>query len=337
MNTATNKNNYFCIASSTELHKANLNKPSNSDKPVKIFHLFSPVYKDPDHELMRAQTVTLESMRVAATLTEIVEPNVSIEMAATALPEDIKAIPESFTKLDDLTLTSEEVAEFKNKRRLPLMYEILSRGRDAILGIGTEDHTYLIFTNVDIALAPHFYNYCAWLARRDYDFAVINRRAIEDYYGGVEDLAAMQSEIGGRHPGMDCFIIKADLLKYLEPTQAIVGMGAVERSLYYNMMAYTKKSVVIKNAHATFHIGLDSDWTGGAYKDYAAFNKEETVKLVSRLEASSPEVKERLEHFVRASGNVRQFPEGMLGITQEEKDSFKKNKWKSSRPARNQK
>jgi hypothetical protein len=315
--------NYFNITRVKELHALNVGQASNSTRPVRFIHLMNPVLKEPDHELMRAQNITLASMRLAAKIAEISDPEIAVEMVATALPEDVDAIPDDFTRLDDLTQTSEDIEGFNIKRRLPLLYEILSRGRDAALASKDIENTYMIFTNVDIGVTNHFYSYCAWLVRHDYDFAVINRRSIEDHYKSVEDLPAMMSDFGTIHPGKDCFIIKADLLNYLIPTKSIVGMSAVMRSLYYNMMAYAKKAVLIRDAHATFHVGIDSDWMGKKYKDYTTFNKKECVEMVSRLEQSDPKTKERLEHFVRAAGVVGHFPPGMLGITAEEKIAIK--------------
>src|SRR5690606_12448768 len=147
-----------------------------------------------------------------------VDPSIAIDLVSAALPEDAPATPEGFIQLPHLERDSTHLRDFRVPRRLPLTLDVIARARefaDADSRAGTSPT--IVFTNVDIAVLPHFYTYAAWLVRHEHDVAIINRRGIVDFNDGAEDMPAMMSDYGLIHPGLDCFIFDAAIVDRFVP------------------------------------------------------------------------------------------------------------------------
>ncbi len=126
---------------------------------------------------------------------------------------------------------------------------------------------------MDICLNPSFYNFIALIISKGFDSFTINRRtvdAIDDYFEQPELAAA---EIGYFHPGFDCFIIRKDF----------VGVRGVDRSLLFNMVAFSEKCLLIKNVAMTFHLGNDMDWLSREFDEYTGYVRQENKLLLDRL------------------------------------------------------
>ena len=187
---------YTQLYSTTEaLHKRHAGKARDYAVPINLVHLINPVNAPAGHDLARAQAFTYESMRRAAAFAKEMDPSIRIDFVAAPLPEDVTAIPEGAIPLPELTGVNCEIGKFEVVRRLPLLMDIIKRGREYVSSIEASPAPRLIFTNVDIGVLPHFYCYAAWLIRCGHDVAIINRRSVADCYGGPQDLPAILTNL----------------------------------------------------------------------------------------------------------------------------------------------
>jgi hypothetical protein len=307
--------NFDLLYSSVEsLHLRHQGRNLDRDKAIRLVHIVNPVNVPEDHDLARAQSVTYHSMREAAAFAVRNDSALNIEFVSTQFSEDEAAVPEDFIKLPNLNRDCSKVGNFGTLRKLPLVDEVICRAREyAETSLTKNEQTFIVFTNVDIGLLPHFYCYAAWLIRVGHDVSIINRRQIKDCYGGVEDLPKMLSDFGYTHPGLDCFIFKSEYVDKFVSHDSIIGMAHVMRPLYFNLMVLARNPVLLTDAHATFHIGIDSEWQSAKYQDYANFNQEECLKLIKLL-SEDPEIERKLTEFVHATYEHSWVPQGVLGV-----------------------
>ena len=135
-----------------------------------IGHIVNTVFAEPASELGRAQSVTLETMRIASAFAG---PDPAVTLYAVQSGDESPAeLPDCFTRLLELQRSILDVQPFRVQRRLPLISDILN----ALYANSSAD--YLIYTNVDIALMPYFYRTVACLMQKGYDAIAINRRTI---------------------------------------------------------------------------------------------------------------------------------------------------------------
>jgi|GEM_PF-778732 len=264
---------------------------------IRILHIVNPVAAKPESDLAVAQPVTFAAMTTARSWAESRDPAVQVRLAAAGYPEDAAVVPDGFDMLPDLQRSAMDVRTFQKARKLPVLWDILERGRDAAADSDTPAE-WLIYTNVDIAPMPHFYLLVAALVRKGYDAAIINRRTIPDTYTSPGDLPFMYTAIGKSHPGLDCFVFRRTLMDRFVPSRACIGAGFVMRSLLFNLVATTGKMVVLTDAHATFHIGDDRAWANPVYADYEAFNKAEALTVLNTF-CRDPALHARFVAFAR--------------------------------------
>jgi len=242
----------------------------------KIVHIINPVLVDESSDLFAAQPITFETMRIAQ---EFARGHVDVALYSAQYPEDRPIIPEWFQMTPDLDRSILDIGSFHAKRKLPLIKDILDRLYDA------SDAEYFIYTNVDIALMPHFYITINKLFDAGYDAFVINRRTItDDRYQSIEEIPRMYSELGEPHPGHDCFVFKRDVYPRYRIGTVCIGINWVGRALIYNLACHAKNFKEFKRKHLTFHIGNDKIWKRGEYTDYVAHNKSETLRVLAELE-----------------------------------------------------
>ena len=285
-----------------------------SPTPRRFLHIVNHIHMDESKQLARAQKVSWESMRRSRAYTMQFQTDLVIDLLATGFAEDRPAIPQGFIPVAELTRKASDLFDFNTPRPLPLLFDILERGRDHHLATRAEGvRDYIILTNADIAVLPHFYSYADWLIGMGHDAVIINRREIDDFSEDVANLAAMQAEMGTDHPGLDCFIFPADWMEDFVRSDSIIGTGMVMRSLLFNLIAKADNPVAILDAHATFHIGIDPDTGIQHYRDYEAHNMAECLKVIAALE-TRPGVRDRLQRFVHDTHEHSWLPDGILGV-----------------------
>jgi hypothetical protein len=235
----------------------------------------NPVNVGESSGLSVAQAVTFQTMRTAR---DFAAGQVSAELVATFYPEDAPAAPDGFAHTPHLEASVLDHGTFAHQRKLPLIKDILDQLYEA------SEAKYLIYTNVDISLQPHFYLAVERFITQGYDALVINRRTIPDFYTSLDQLPLMYAELGKSHRGWDCFVFRREAYPHYRLGNVCVGAPRIGLALIANLISHAKNFKEFKDQHLTFHIGDDRRWSRGRYSDYANHNTQEVLRLLQQLE-----------------------------------------------------
>lgn len=214
---------------------------------IRIAHIVNPVKTPDGSELAVVQPITFESMRRARAFAT----DRQIELFSTSYAEDHAIIPDFFKTTADLDRSIQGIPSFAAKKKLPFISDILYRLH------ASTDAEWLIYTNADIALMPHFYDAVAEYIAAGHDAIVINRRRISRRYHAISELPQMYAEIGGSHPGYDCFVFHRDLLPRFILGDICIGVPFIEVSLLHNIITHAARLKHVDDMHLTFHIGME--------------------------------------------------------------------------------
>jgi hypothetical protein len=250
-----------------------------------IAHIINPAVVPKSSDLFTAQPITFETMRIAQ---EYAKPDVDVTLFSAQYSEDRDFIPGFFQKTPDLERSVVDFGNFKEKRKLPLLRDILDR-----LYEGT-DAEYLIYTNVDIALMPFFYLSVKKIIESGYDAFVVKTRIISDHYKDVSEIPRMYIEIGEKERGYDCFVFKRDSYPKYRLGDVCVGVGQVGKVLLWNLEIHAVRFQVFKGKHLTFHIGDQKIWKKRKYDDYLKHNMKESMNVIEELEKEYNSLKTNL-------------------------------------------
>lgn len=215
---------------------------------IRVAHIINPVKVNEKSDLHVAQPVTFETMLRSKRNSLFCD---QIELYTTQFEEDKEIIPDGFRVLSNLERSVLDVNPRLAKRKLPLIGDILSKVKEM------DNPDYIIFTNMDIALMPYFYDAVVLYLEKGHDALVINRRRISDRYRTIEELPLMYSDLGRSHPGFDCFVIKTELLDRFILGNICVGISFLEATLVHNIFSFAQNPLYVPDAHLTFHIGMD--------------------------------------------------------------------------------
>ena len=243
---------------------------------IRLAHIVNPVIVPPTSDLYVAQPITFESMRRAKQYAEGV---VDVRLFTTQYEEDRSLFPDGFEATPDLDRSVQDVCSFAHQRKLPLLADILDRLHQA-----SEGADYLIYTNTDIALMPHFYQTVAAILEDGYDAFVINRRTIPTDYKSPEQLPLMYAQAGEAHRGHDCFVFSRETYPDYVLGNVCLGAPGVGHALLLNLACHAKRFTEFKDLHLTFHIGNDKVWKSGDYADYVEFGRRQVDRVVETLE-----------------------------------------------------
>jgi len=235
---------------------------------MKIAHVINPVEMPSGHELMVAQPITYETMRRAKKFSS------RIELWAVGYEEDEAAFPRGFERCENLTRSILDIKNFKVPRKLPLFKDIL----DAVYKASDAD--YIIQTNVDICLMPHFYESVKRFIEMGYDALVINKRLISPHYKKVEEIPEMYCDLGRDHNGCDCFVFKRSDYPDYDLGDICMGTPWSETTLVANMIIHSERFEKFVKPHLTFHIGDSRTWLHKDLADYRQHNTEEFAKFM---------------------------------------------------------
>jgi len=238
---------------------------------MKIAHVINPVDAKPPSDLITAQPITFESMRIARKFAK----NKKIEQWACFYPEDEHIVPDYFKKLPCLQHDISNFKKFGIRRKLPLFREMLD------LVVDASDADYIVQTNADIALMPHFYKLIYELIGKGHEAFIINKRVIPAYYSKVSELPEMYCELGGAHNGSDCFVFPSHMYGKFELGDICMGTPWSEATLTMNMAEYCELTT-FRNMHATFHIGDSRTWLSPKLNDYRLFNTNEFARVLKK-------------------------------------------------------
>ncbi len=243
---------------------------------ISIAHIINPVKVDDSSDLFLAQPITFETMRTAK---KHAAADVDITFYAACYPEDTDIVPVDFNTLPPLTRSVMDIREFKVKRKLPLLKDIL----DSVYAASFAQ--YIIYTNVDIALLPQFYNAVNRFISQGYDAFVINRRTITTKYKSIAEIPFMVAEIGQSHNGYDCFVFKRQLYPQFQLGNICIGTAWVGRALLANIVTYADKFKEFRHEHLTFHIGDPCTWRNEQFNDYIQENQRQYHAIFAQLES----------------------------------------------------
>ncbi len=240
---------------------------------VHLAHLVNPFQPIADAAMCFAQSITLETMRIARD--EASKAGVEVALLSAQFPEDHAVVPDYFTKTPDLERSATYFQTFSRPKKLPLIADLLDRLYQAT------EAPYLIYTNVDISLQPHFYIAVAQKIASGLDAFVINRRRLPSHFHSWDELPQMYEHPGFPHPGFDCFVFRRELYPLFRLGQVCIGIPFVEITLSQNLFCYARKFELFDRDFLTFHIGME------IFKkrdpEYFRFNKTEFWKCVDLL------------------------------------------------------
>lgn len=243
-------------------------------KPLSIAHILNPVIVDKRSDLYAAQPITFSSIDVAA---EFCRDEINLSLFSAQFEEDHPIIPDLFSKTPDLERSIKDIPGLQDMKKLPLICDILER-----LSNAAPEADYYIYTNVDIAIQPYFYNTVKQIIEMGYDSFSINRRTILDY---TEPCTTQQlyAKVGESHPGSDCFVFKRELLSRFQLSNACIGANHIGRILKLNLFAFARNFRTFGDLHATFHIGDDRTWRNEQYNPVEVHNKAILDSLLSQF------------------------------------------------------
>jgi hypothetical protein len=269
---------------------------------IHIAHVIHPGVFDPESDLCRAQPITFQTMRAAR---EFARGTVKVEMHAVQFQDEARVdLGQGFVRVPDLTRSVMDVKTFKKTRKLALIKDILD-----LLHAACDNADYLIYTNVDIALQPHFYSSIAQIIGQGHDGFVINRRTIPAHYAAIADIPLMYAEVGESHPGYDCFVFRRETYPQFKLGVICIGTAWIGRALLANMVVHSTKFKEFKNKHLTFHVGDSQAWRHGDYDDYFQENRNEFLRIFRELESEKGGFSPLWRSYLLDTGSRRQFPE----------------------------
>jgi hypothetical protein len=216
----------------------------------KLIHIINPILLPKEAELKKAQEITFESMERALAYCK---RNQDVTIAMTGFEEDYTVFPGNFKSLSPLVRSMSQLFPDVKGKKLPFIEDILGKVFE-IEELADED--FIIYTNIDIALQPYFYDAIFEYIEKGKDALIINRRRIsKNYFHGT--LTEMYTELGYSHPGFDCFVFKLKALKKFYLQNICIGIPFLEVTLLHNILSFAETPLFVPDKHLTFHIGLD--------------------------------------------------------------------------------
>ena len=240
----------------------------------RLAHIVNPVRVGASSDLFKAQPVTFASMETARRLAQGM---VQVELYAAQFAEDRGLVPPFIQETPDLVRSVLDVGSFRVPRKLPLIRDILDR-----LAAATEAD-YLLYTNVDIGLLPHFYLVVDMLIEQGCEAMIINRRTIAKDPSEPALLPLMWSQVGDPHPGRDCFVFPRRACDAFEVGDTCIGASSVGKVLALNLACQVPSFREFTELHVTFHLGDDRSWLNPEAQDYEEHNRRQLARAVETL------------------------------------------------------
>lgn len=245
--------------------------PSEPIVLISIRHLIPSVGDSASTALLNAQSITVESIEKALAYDR---DNLKVEVRAVSFPEESLSHEEiqSFPILRSSTLDIDGLGN----RKLPYLGEILAGFGDC------SDIDICVFTNIDIALQPHFYAFVAEEWRNGRDAMSICRRTVYPS-GNKASISHLLAQKGTSHPGHDCFVFDSSLIYGIRPVNAAMGAEYVALAMLWQLMLLARNFAYLTDVCATFHLGDDRPWQKTEFDALRNFNWRKLRELYSRL------------------------------------------------------
>lgn len=214
----------------------------------KIAHIINPVKVAESNNLFTAQPITFQSIINAKNFSNQKE---NIALYTVQFEIDKSIIPKEFQQLSNLSRSVLDVNQNLKNRPLPLVKDIFEKFKEI------ENADYYVYTNMDIAVMPGFYDSLFTYIQQGHDAVIINRRRLSNKYNSIKELPLMYADLGKSHPGFDCFLIQKNLLEKLILGKICVGISFFETTLIHNLFSFAQNPLFVPDAHLTFHIGME--------------------------------------------------------------------------------
>lgn len=231
----------------------------------RLRHVLPIVGPSAPSRLREAQRVTLTSIERALGYTG---DRLRVEViGARFLDEPLPDLP----WLHDapvLHSSSLDVVPSASDRRLPLLREVLSAAG------AVDDDDAIILTNIDIAIQPTFYEAIDEILRTGLDAFTVNRRDVTPRFIGTAPIL-VQASTGARHPGSDCFIMTAPVIRDLDVGDVLLGVRRVGSTLREAVESSARRYRRFTDLNLTFHLGDDREWMTDPFAGLTAFNEQE--------------------------------------------------------------
>ena len=245
-----------------EIEKIKINDEIKDEKKkIKFAHLINPFKcrEDNPSYLYYAQPITFKSMILAR---NTVKNNIDIKLYSIHYPEDDKIIPKDFIKLPYLKRSTKTLfPKISKNKKLPIIQDMFN----SILEHSDAD--YIIFTNSDIGVQPHFYKVINNIIKsKNLESFSINRRDnLPKFRNKKQRLSPKHMDYiyklkGKNHNGHDCFIIKRQVLEKINMGLMFTGYPPWGSILMSRLKNANNKHVIFRNLFLTFHLGSDRSW-----------------------------------------------------------------------------
>ena len=241
---------------------------------ITIAHLVNPFQPPPGSEWEYVQPITLESMRRAQEQAHA-SGKAKVELLSAQYAGDRAIVPAYFKATPDLERSVLDVCDVRDAPPYPLIADLMQR----LFQHSTAD--YLVYTNIDIALQPHFYEAVEDHIRSGLDAFIINRRRIPGHYRELGELPEMYLEEGKKHPGFDCFVFHRSLFPKFQFANVCIGIPFIGILTAQNIFCHAERFKLFDAEHLTFHIG--EDVYKNRHKSLLAHNRKEFWKAVALL------------------------------------------------------
>lgn len=238
-----------------------------------IAHIINIFQPSETSDLKLAQEVTIASMIRSRYSSK--DPR-SISLLSAQSEADRHMVPKEFQATTDLDRDVTNMCDFDRKMHLPILSDILDRAYQE------SDAEYIIYSNVDIGVQPHFYDSVNQFINDGHDAFMINRRRIPEKFSSVGELDHMLNEKGKKHPGFDCFVFKRELYPKFSLEGVCIGVPFIEITLSQNLFCFGQNPKVFTEEYLTFHIGMEI-FKGRAPKEYLSYNGSEFWKAMQEI------------------------------------------------------
>ena len=245
-------------------------------RQLTMAHVVNPVPTRYESDLYAAQPVTFESMRRAAAYADT--RGLDVDLISVVAEGDQLRSPAGFSEAQRRACVVSSIKQFQRPRPLPLLSDILE------IAAEESDAEWLIYTNADIAVLPHFYAFIAEKIHQGHDAIVINRRTIPRNEMDISKLETLYSKIGEKHPGYDCFVFRRQLIDQFALGDVCVGVHLVGKVLLWNLMAHATRPILVDEDHLTFHLGDDNAGKTPEFIDYIEHNSAQAVRTMARID-----------------------------------------------------
>ena len=267
-------------------NEGNLPERSRGGDTIRLRHVINTVGEDAPADLRRAQEITLQSIERAVAFSA---GRLQVDVVAVTAPQDrpdrgwLRWAP-------IIQRTLRDIPGAQSDRPLPFLADVLegfwldaapTAGNDPGWDIG-------VYTNVDIAVQPYFYELVLELFRGGNDALSIMRRTVPDDRGGHNgrngrSLIELASQVGDSHPGHDCFAFTPAVLRRCAVGDVVLGIPHVGRSLVANLLLNATNFAGRRDLHATFHLGDERPWKSDDNTGARAHNRAAMVRVVEQL------------------------------------------------------